>query len=199
MTTPIVRAARVLTLIVVVLGISCCGGGAAQSNVSSGDPGESHGRMDRASAMGEQSARSLPAKGGCGAASARVGRSPGVIEFKLKCKPYGKRRTVDFDLGLAPIPDHATERIRSFRRYPEVKEAGSSPRRGVCDWYGGGLSCSTHLRSLVHISGRLWVKKGAECDSLVVITESKPIVPCSGPCSGDARLIVVAEARPRGC
>jgi hypothetical protein len=116
-------------------------------------------------------------------------------------KPWPVARTggSPFALGLSPLPNRRAVRIQEFRHHPVTREPGVGLRRASCSRYGGGLSCAAHADSVVLISGRIWVKKGTECDSLLGITESVPGTPCTGVCTSDAPAAVVAKMRPRGC
>ena len=190
---------RVSMVAWLVLGLACCGGGTAQSSVRS-----TASRVDRTPSPSppparERSASQVPASGGCGGAVVRRGRSAGAIDFQLKCRPRAQAKRVGFGIGLSPLPNKKAPRIQGYRRHPVAREPGSGLRRASCALYGGGLSCGAQARSLIVISGRLWVKKGTECDSLVVITEALPAPPCHGSCSGDAPARVIAQVRPRGC
>lgn len=193
------NALRVTVVAWLVLGLACCGGGTAQSSVRT--TGQSVDRTPSAfpSAPKERSTKQVPASGGCGAAVVSRGRPAGAIDFQLRCRPRSQGKRIGFGIGLSPLPNKKSPRIQGYRRHPVAREPGSGLRHASCALYGGGLSCGARARSLIVISGRLWVKKGRECDSLVVITEALPAPPCNGSCSGDAPARVVAQLRPRGC
>ena len=192
------NALRVMVVAWLVLGLACCGGGTAQSSVRT--TGSSLDRQPSASPpVRKRSTRKVPASGGCGAAVVRRGRSAGAIDFQLKCKPRPQGKRIGFGIGLSPLPNKKSPRIQGYRHHPVAREPGSGLRRASCARLGGGLSCGARTHSLVVISGRLWVKKGRECDSSVVITEASPTPPCNGVCSGDSPVRVVAQLRPRGC
>lgn len=193
------NALRVTVMAWLVLGLACCGGGTAQSSVRTADLSVDPQLSASPPPVRERSTRQVPASGGCGAAVVRRGRSAGAIDFQLKCRPRAQAKRVGFGIGLSPLPNRKAPRIQGYRHHPVAREPGSGLRRASCGRFGGGLSCGAHARSLIVIRGRLWVKKGKECDSLVVITEAIPTPPCNGVCLGDAPARVVAQSRPRGC
>jgi hypothetical protein len=191
-------ALRVTVVAWLVLGLACCGGGTAQSSVRSTGSSVDRAPSASPSPARERSAKQVPASGGCGAAVVRLGRSAGAIDFQLRCRPRPQGKRIGFGIGLAPLPSKKAPRIQGYRHHPVAREPGSGLRRASCGRFGGGLSCGAHAQSLIVISGRLWVKKGTECDSLVVVTEAIP-TSCNGVCSGDTPARVVAQLRPRGC
>lgn len=193
------QTAFVLSLAVVAVGLSCCGSGTAQSSTVTAGLRKSHREREQSPSMAGQPTRPVPATGGCGAVIVGLGQSPGAIDFQLKCRPYPRKHKVAFALGLTPLPNRHAGRIQEFRHHPVAREPGVGLRSASCSLLGGGLSCTAHADSLVRISGRIWVKKGTECDSFIGVSESRPVTPCSGVCASDAPAAVVAEMRPRGC
>jgi len=190
---------RVLPLAALVFGLSCCGGGSADgSNAASAMASAQKLPVNPASPEAGRS-RGLPS-GGCGAAAIKLGRSPGAIDFTMRCRPRPGGQKVRFAVGLSPMSSGVGVRVRSFRRHPQVREPGLPPRYGTCRLYGGGLACYAPVHGRIVINGRLWVEQGDECDARVVITESRPTRPCPSFCTGsEMGARVVVKARPRGC
>jgi hypothetical protein len=195
-----INSARVLVMVVVVLGLSCCGGGSADGSGSTTGITPAQG-VERESVTGKTGgSRGLPSAGGCGAAVVRLGRSPGAIDFVIRCRPYANATKMSLAVGLSPFLQGKGVRVRGFQRHPQVRESNSPPRHGTCRRYGGGLACAARVHSLAVVSGRLWVERGSECDARLVITESVAAHPCTGTCSSNvASAAVVVDTRPRGC
>jgi hypothetical protein len=190
--------ARAVPLVALVIGLSCCGSGAADGSDAASAV---HGQVPAAGALGARAEKSkgLPASGGCGAARVHLGRFPGAIEFTLKCRPYRDGGKVHFAVGLTPASPGSGVEIDDFRRHPQVREAGSMSRRATCLQYGGGLSCFARAQVTIRLSGRVWVKRGSECDAKVLISESRAGRPCTAVCESSAPAAVIFEGRPRGC
>ncbi len=191
-----INAARLLALGALALGLSCCGSGSDSNTARAQAPPPSPVPVEY------ERRKKVPPSGGCGAAMVQLGEAPGAIDFTLKCRPYRRREFMLLAVGLSPIEPGNEVRIRDFRQHPQIKEAGSPLRYGTCSRYGGGLGCSARAHAVIAINGRLWVKAGSECDSMVEITESRPAQPCpngSVCAASDAPAAVVVKMRPRGC
>lgn len=202
------RAAQGVAVVVVATALACCGGGAAESSVSfertgrSASPARNDSPSDKhpqRNAPPKEVANAVPAAGGCGSAVVRLGEWSGAIEFRLRCRPFRRHNTVALDFGLGRIADHAPARVQEFSRHPSISESGVVRRHGTCRRYGGGFGCDARLRAGALISGKLWVKKGTECDSVLEISEGRPLLPCRGDCMSDPRIRVVARLQPVGC
>lgn len=194
-----IAAARAVVLGALVLGLSCCGTGAADGSAPrprasiDGDHG-----VGSVGAQAERSRR-VPASGGCGAAAVRLGRSPGAINFALKCGAYRETSKIQFAIGLVPSSPGEGAELTAFRRYLKVNEAGAASRNGTCHRYGGGLACSSRVSVKAAISGRLWVQPASQCNVKIVISESRPGHLCDDVCTSESPAAVIVETRPRGC
>jgi len=194
-----IDGARAVALAALVLGLSCCGSGAADGSSPSSSATGGHDHVVGAVDAQAKESRRVPASGGCGAAVVRLGRSSGGIDFTLTCRAYPDTPKIHFAVGLIPVSSGKGVGISDYRRHLKVTEAGSESRKGTCSRYGGGLACSSRVDVKAAISGRLWVKRGSECNSKIVISESRPGQPCTEVCTSEAPAAVIVEARPRGC
>lgn len=181
----------------VVLVVACVTvyGSAAKSSTVSGQRGggEWHNRTVSGSKTNE-----VP-DGGCGKAVIRLGSSPGVVDFRLVCKPEGGK-AVKFVIDRGENLNEVAGVIRRVRHRPEVVQGGSVRGYGRCSRRRAEVECSGQGTGTIALKGRLWVPTASQCESRVDIIEPKPLPPCEGDCSAvGVPIREIASVYPKGC
>ena len=135
----------------------------------------------------------------CYEAGALLGKAPGAIEFRVRCKSRQAGEEMSFFVSRAPLHGQGKPGIHGFTRRPRLAPRDGVHRFGRClGSSGGGIACSLRSSKSTLVRGRLWVDPPSRCDhELTVTVSSSP--PCGSVCTADLQVRTLFAGRPRGC
>lgn len=136
----------------------------------------------------------------CMNATAKRGRSTGVVDFNAQCLGLAKGGPIDFVMVLKPVGEEGRDaKINRYERRLRVSGASPGSHDGRCSLKQQALRCGAWAIGRVEVAGHFSVSPASECNvevSVVNIT----VAACDGNyCEGGPVLNELFSNRPRGC
>lgn len=137
----------------------------------------------------------------CYQGSVALGRPDGAIDIQVRCEPIRHPEDVGFVVSATAFETGEPQRLRLFRKYPDVLESNVGSRRGVCmksrKEFPATVICEVKASHSVLVHGRVWVRPGETCQVKVDVTPRTPR--CQGNCALTYTAVTIARGLPRGC